>query len=351
MGVNHGGALSQLGVALIGLGMWGQRLAAAVKQTPALRLVTCFSRNEVQRRAFATEFGCEASPSFEAAIEHPQVQGVLLVTPNHVHAEQALACAQRGRHVFVEKPIADTLAAGRAMAVACQAAGVTLLVGHAFRRLGAARKVKQLLEAGALGTVVLAEANFSLPGNLTPDKWRFYRKTCPGGPLMQLGLHHADTLQYWLGPVRRVQGSFARLATSAEIDDLGTVLLEFAGGARGVLSSSYVSPKSFYLRLYGTATNLHYETDMSIWPKAELMDAATRLTLQTPAGREVVSFETHHMLVEELAEFARCIRGEAAPETGAGEALAALGVIWAALESHECGQIISIEEFAHAGNN
>jgi len=130
--------MSRIGVALIGLG--GKRLAAAVKQTPSLRLVTCFSRNEAQRRAF------------EAAIEHAGV------------------CAERGKHVFVEKPIADTLADGRAMQAACQAAGVTLLVGHAFRRLGAARKVKQLLDQGALGTVVLAEANFSLPGTLTPDK-------------------------------------------------------------------------------------------------------------------------------------------------------------------------------------
>ena len=84
--------MSQIGIALIGPGMWGKRLAAAIKQTPSLRLVTCFSRNEAQRQAFASEFGCEAAESFEAAVEHPQVQGVLLVTPNNIHAEQARAC-------------------------------------------------------------------------------------------------------------------------------------------------------------------------------------------------------------------------------------------------------------------
>lgn len=336
--------MSQTGIALIGPGTWGKRLAAALRRTPSLRLVTCFSRNEAQRQAFAAEFGCEAASSFEAAIAHPDIQGVLLVTPNYVHAEQAIACAQRGKHIFVEKPIADTLADGRAIEAACRAADVTLLVGHAFRRLGAARKVKQLLEAGTLGTVVLAEANFSLPGTLTPDKWRFYRDRCPGGPLLQLGIHHADTLQYWLGPVRRAQGSFARLATQAEIDDIGVALLEFESGARGVLSSSYVSPKSFYLRLYGSEANLHYETDMSIWPKAELMDAATKLTLQAKSGEETISFDSRDMLVEELDEFARCMRGEAVPGTGAREALAALQVILGAIASHEGGQIISIEE-------
>ncbi|MBE7555801.1 MAG: Gfo/Idh/MocA family oxidoreductase [Anaerolineales bacterium] len=336
--------MSQVGVALIGPGMWGKKLAAAVRQTPSLRLATCFSRSETQGQAFAAEAGCEAAPSFEAAVEHPEVQGVLLVTPNQVHAEQAAACARRGKHVFVEKPIADTLADGRAIEAACRTAGVVLLVGHAFRRLGAARKVKELLDSGSLGKVVLAEANFSLPGSLTPDKWRFYRETCPGGPLLQLGIHHADTLQYWLGPIRRVQGSFARLVTPAEIDDVGTVLLEFESGARGVLSSSYVSPKTFYLRLYGSEANLLYETDMSIWPKAEQMDAATRLTLQTKSGEEIVSFEPRDMLVEELEEFARCIRGEGSPETGAEAALAALRVIQGAITSHQHGQIIPIAD-------
>lgn len=327
-------------VALVGAGRWGRKLAGVLQRTPSLQLVTCYSRSVEKREAFATDFGCEAAPTFEAIVEDPRVEGVLLVTPNHVHAEQALACARKGKHVFVEKPIADTLADGQAIARACDEAGVTLLVGHAFRRLGAARKVKELLDEGTLGHVVLAEANFSLPGSLlTPDKWRFYRATCPGGPLMQLGVHHADTLQYWLGPVQRVRGSFAHLVTAAEIDDVGTALLDFAGGARGTLTSSYVSPKTFYLRLFGTEGILHYETDMNVWPKAEAMDAATTLTLQTKVERQNIPFAEKDMLAEELAEFAACVRGTARPETSAREGLQALEVIWGAIASYENGDV------------
>ncbi len=323
--------MEPVGIALIGTGMWGRRLAAAVARTPALDLVTCFSRTAEKRVAFAAEFGCEAATSFEAALDHPRVEGVLLVTPNGLHAAQTAACAERGKHVFVEKPIADTLEDGRLMQQSAGSAGITLMVGHGFRRLGAARRVKELLEAGALGQVVLAEANFSLPGTLTPDKWRFYRDTCPGGPLMQLGIHHADTLQHWLGPIARVEGAFARLATSAEIDDVAAARLTFASGALGTLNCSYVSPKTYALRLYGTQANLHYETDMSIWPQAEKMDAATSLTLETRTGRERVDFDERDMLVEELAEFARCVRGERTPETGAAVGLASLAVIRQAL--------------------
>lgn len=330
--------MKPVGVALIGTGMWGKRLGPVIQRTPALRLVTCYSRSEEKRQAFATEFACEAAGSFKAALEHPEVEGVLLLTPNNVHAEQAVACALLGKHIFLEKPIADTLSDGYRIQQACAAAEVVLLVGHAFRRLGAARKVKQLLDDGVLGTPLLVEANFSLPGMLTPDKWRYYRDTCPGGPLMQLGLHHVDTLQYWLGPVKRVQGSFAHLATPAEIDDVGLALLEFESGARASLTSTYGSPPTFYLRLFGTQANLHYQTDMTVWPQADRMDAATTLTLQTKRGSETIEFETRDMLGEELDEFARCIRGEATPETGAAEALAALAVIRGALEAHERGQ-------------
>jgi predicted dehydrogenase len=209
-----------VGVALIGTGMWGRRLADALQRTTALRLVCCYSRDEARRRAFAADFRCQAAPSFEAAVDHPEVEGVLLATPNYVHREQALACAERRRHVFVEK-----------------------------------------------------------------------------GPLMQLGVHHADTLQYLLGPVVRVRGAFARLVTSAEVDDVAVGALEFAAGAQGTLTSSYVSPRTYSLRLYGTAAVLDYQTEMA----------------------------------------ARCVRGTARPETGAAEALAALRVVLAAVRSHELG--------------
>jgi predicted dehydrogenase len=333
-----------IGVALIGTGFWGRRLGAAVQRVPELALVTCYSRDEAKRNSFASDFGCEAAATFDRAIEHPRVQGVLLVTPNHRHREGALAAVARGKHLFVEKPIADELAEAREMRAACRAASLTLMVGHCFRRLGAARKVKQLLEEGALGEVVLAEANFSLPGSLTPDKWRFYRETCPGGPLMQLGIHHADTLQYWLGPVQRVWGSFAHLVTEAEIDDVGVAVLEFANGAKGSLASSYVSPKTFSLRLYGSEAVLDYQTDMSVWPKAEEMDPATVLTLRTNAGSEQIPFQPHDMLAEELSEFAACMRGEAAPETGVDEALLALEVITGAIEAQCTGKAYSLSE-------
>lgn len=321
-----------VGVALIGgTGMWGPRIAAAASRAPGITLVTCFSRDPGRREEFAAGQGVEAAESFEAAIEHPKVEGVLLVTPNDLHAPQALACADRGKHVFVEKPIADTIEAGSGMRDRFQADGLVLSIGHAFRRFGAARRVKAMLDDGTLGTAVLAEANFSLPGKLVPEAWRWYRARAPGGPLLQLGIHHADTLRYWLGPIAESHGVFARLVTEAEIDDVGAVSLRFDSGAVGVITGSYVSPHTYFLRLYGTLAVLEYRVDMSVWPNAELVDGATTLSLVRKGEVEDVAFDPRDPLADELEEFGRSVRGDTVPETGATEGIAALQVILGAL--------------------
>jgi predicted dehydrogenase len=316
------------GIAIVGTGMWGPRLADAAERA-GLELVTCFRRDEGKRREFAERHGCEPAASIDEAIAHPRVEGVVLATPNDVHEEQTLACAERGRHVFVEKPIAESTEAGERMRSACAEAGVTLMVGHAFRRLGAARRVKRLLDDGALGRVVLAEANMSLTGSFRPGAWRARRERNPGGPIMQLGIHHVDTLAYWLGPVRRASGRFDHVHSEADIDDVGVVTLEFESGTLGSLTGSYVSPKTLSLRLLGTEAVLDYQVDFSVWPDAQALDGVTKLTL---AG-EPVEFDERDMLVEELAEFGRCIRGQAEPETGADEGIAALAAVLQALET------------------
>jgi predicted dehydrogenase len=273
--------------------MWAPRLAAAAERA-----------------------GLELVPGVEDA------EGVLIATPNDVHRENALAAATAGKHVFVEKPIADTVEAAEQIRDACTEAGVVLMVGHAFRRLGAARRAKELV--GALGTVVLAEANFSLPGKLPPSAWRAQRARNPGGPIMQLGIHHVDTLAYLLGPVARTTGRFAHVHTDAEIDDVGVVTLEFESGALGVLTGSYVSPHTFTLRLLGSGGVLDYRADLgAVWPDATRVDEVSTLTL----NGEPVEFESRDMLAEELAEFAAAVRGEGDVETGADEGIAALRVV------------------------
>jgi predicted dehydrogenase len=312
---------------MIGTGYWAGKLGEAAAKTE-LELASCYSRSEEKRAAFAERFGCAPVASYAEALE--SADAVLLATPNSEHAEQAIAAAAAGKHVFVEKPIATTVADGVRMRDACEQAGVTLYVGHEMRRLGAARAAKRLVDEGALGTVVLAEAHFSIPSPLKPGTW----KTGRGTPLVQLGIHHADTLQYLLGPVARTTGRLARpLDRDLDVDDVGLAALEFESGALGVIASSYVSPKTYSLRLSGTEAVLDSRTDISVWPAAHLLDGLTTLTL---AG-EPVGFDEVDPLADELAAFALCAAGESEPETGADEGIAALKVILDAIETADAG--------------
>jgi predicted dehydrogenase len=201
---------------------------------------------------------------------------------------------------------------------------------------------------GALGRVVLAEATFSLPGAFTTPPstaapghaplrgkpggpWRAHRERNPGGPLMQLGIHHVDTLASWLGAPVSASGRFARVETQADIDDVGIVALEMASGSLAAVTGSYVSPKTFAIRLSGTRAVLEYRADFSVWPDAQRLDAVTTLTLDGAP----VAFEQRDMLAEELAELGACVRGRGVPETGATEGIAALRAIREALGDEE----------------
>lgn len=206
----------RIGVGLVGSGMWGNRLAAAVGRTKNLRLVSCYARSETSRSETAGTFGCRERATLDELLDDPELAGVLVSTPNHTHREISEAAAASGKHVFVEKPIADTLESAEAIVAACNAAGVALLVGHCFRRLGAARATAELLNRGTLGRVVLVEADFSLPGRFIPGSWRSNRRTLLGGPLIQMGVHHSDTIQGWLGPA--VASAVERRTVAIEAD-------------------------------------------------------------------------------------------------------------------------------------
>ena len=174
------------------------------------------------------------------------------------------------------------------------------MVGHGFRRLGAARQAARAGRRRALGRVVLAEATFSLPGKLPPSAWRAHRERNPGGPLMQLGIHHVDTLASWLGPIGRPRAASPTWRTDADIDDVGDRDARVRVGALGVVTGSYVSPKHA-----GCASRAPRRSSStartSVWPDAQALDAVTTLTL----GGELVAFDERDMLAEELAEFGR----------------------------------------------
>ncbi len=319
-------------VAAVGTGRWSQTLASAAARGTGLATVACTSRSADHRAAFAKAYGCRDLPSYEAVLTDPDVEGVLITTPHSLHAEQVVAAARAGKHVFVDKPFTLTVADGRRATEACRRAGVVLAVGHQRRKQAASRALKRLLGEGALGRVAQVEGNMSADVGFafTPGIWRTVPAETPAGAMTNLGIHHVDTFQYFLGPIARVMAFSRRVAlTGVEIDDSTSILFEFGSGSLGYLGTSWVhANRTSMITLHGT--------EAQAWSEAD----GTRLFLarRGEPERTAVPLTPVDPVVEELAEFARCVREGARPEVGGEEATANIAVLEAIVESAATGR-------------
>ena len=129
---------------------------------------------------------------------------------------------------------------------------VRIVVGHCARLLSGIRSIRAEIDAGKLGKVTQIEANFSNDRGLriTPQDWRWYSESAPGGSLSQIGVHQFDTLRYLGGDIAAVSASAARHSPAgAEVEDQWIVAVHFADGKLGTVISSWTSPGTFNVRV------------------------------------------------------------------------------------------------------
>jgi predicted dehydrogenase len=309
---------------LVGLGWWGGEFARAAEKVDGFQFTACFARTADTRNAFAEKHSLRALESWEAVLKDPDIDAVLLATPHSTHARMVEEAASAGKHVFVEKPLVLHVPDGQRAIAACERAGVRLAVGHQRRFQPAHRELKKLIDTGELGQAIQAEANFSygFAFNLDQASWRAQPDENPAGAMTGLGIHHADNLQYLLGPVKSVFASSRSVHPQTKLDDVTAALLEFESGAQGYLATNMLTPKVFYINVYGTEANAFAENEGS------------RLTLQwkgvdEPEVREF-SMDGDHVtapLVNELADFTAAIREDRPPEVDGTAGLRASAVL------------------------
>ncbi len=335
---------------VVGLGRWARVLSAAMGRSDRLRLHAATSRSQEKRDAFAGEYGCQVYPDLASMLLDPDLEGVVITVPNDQHLAVARQVAEAGKHVYVEKPIADSLRDGSELAALGRRQGVQLVVGHSARLLSGTRAIRRAYEAGELGELTLFESNFSNERalTLTPDKWRWYRSKTPGGPLSQLLIHHFDTLRYLGGPIVEVMAMAGHLQTPAEVDDVSTTLLRFEDGKMAYSGSSWVAPGIYHLRAYGTKAAMHFELDFKWWDSSLEVHKHSELYFQALDkgfdDRVRIDLPSGDMFREELEGFATAIRTGVPYELTADNGLQALGVVYAAIRSAETGRAVRVSE-------
>ena len=329
-------AVEPLRVASLGMGWWSDVLADAINRSGKLTITACYSRSEEKRAAFAAKYGCRAVPSYEAILADKDIEAVINTTPNGVHLETTRAAADAGKHVFLDKPIANTVSDGRRITELCRKAGVVLALGYQRRRENQFRWIKRQIDEGLFGKLVNAEANISRDrlGKIDLGSWRYQAAGMPGGVMLQIGIHYTDVLEYLIGPVKAVSGQFARLVLPGDNPDVASLVLEHENGALSTLNASYASASEYYLmNIYGKEATAYYD-----------MFEGLRM-LKRGEGKPVkVPFANKDTIAEELEEFADAVRGGGAPEVGGEYATTSLAVIRAGILSAREGRHVEIAE-------
>ena len=153
--------------------------------------------------------------------------------------------------------------------------------------------------------------------------------------MTNLGIHHVDTYQYFLAPIARVTAFSRRVAlTGAEIDDTTSILFEFASGSLGYLGTSWIHANR------GSAITLH-GTEAQAWHEAD--GARLLLARRGQAEPTAVPLTPADPLVEELTEFARCVRERATPETNGEVGVANIAVLDAIVQSADTGRAVDVD--------
>ena len=325
---------------IVGLGWWGDELVNASKNVDRLEINTCFARTESTRNEFAKKHSCRAIESWEEVLNDNEIDAIFLATPHSTHSRMIVDAANAKKHILVEKPFVLNVAEGIKALDACSKAKVKLAVGHQRRFQPAHRKLKDWIQSGKLGTIIQAEANFSygFASTLSPDSWRSNPDESPAGAMTGLGIHQVDNLQYFLGPVKNVFSYSKSVKPDTFLEDVTVTLLEFESGSFGYLGSNMLTPKVFYVRVYGTEANAIAEnegTKITLWGKDN-----TELIEEFEVSGDPVTAP----LVAEISDFAQSIIQDSTPEVDGVVGLRNSAVLEAIILSSREKRIVTIEE-------
>lgn len=279
--------------------------------------------------------------NLEDALRH-RPDMVIVSNPTSLHLPVALAAAESGCHLFIEKPLSHSLDGLDRLTIVVQEKALQVLVGFQFRFHPGLRLVHRLLRDGAVGPVVSAHAHWGeyLPGW---HPWEDYRQgysaraDLGGGVLLTL-CHPFDYLRWLLGEVRAVSAVAGRLGgLEVDVEDTADITLRFASGAIGTVHVDYVQrPPSHWLQIIG-------QTGTVQWDNA---DGAVRLhrggeeeweTFPAPAD-----FERNTMFLDEMRHYLECIAGRVNPFVTLEDGIRALQIALAAKRSAAEGRVIEV---------
>jgi len=331
--------------AIIGMGRWGQNLVNSVQgKSEVIRFVAGATRTLDKARDYAAQQRIILHDSYEKVLADPAIDAVVLATPHTRHAEQIVAAAKAGKHIFCEKPFALTVKGGNAAIRACAKAGVTLGVGFNWRFQPALQEIRRMLDDGRLGKLLHLEGNFCGPSvyRFGRDHWRQAREEGPAGGMTGRGVHVVDAFLYLAGPVASVHAQSFRRVLDHGLDDTTSMLFEFRSGASGYLSTIIATAETWRMQIFGSRgwAEVGDVEHLTTWElKSCFVDPDNLHVHHKP---QITRFEPLSTERAELENFARAAAERRPLAIAGGDELHGVAIVEAVLKSAKTNKTVSL---------
>jgi predicted dehydrogenase len=300
--------INPVGIALIGCGRISGAHLAAAATTDAVRIVATVDPNRATAQAAATPFDAVALTSLAEALALPDVEAVLIASPNALHSEQALAALQAGRHALVEKPLAETGADARLLEAEAAKRGLVLAAGHTYRHNAAiATLLDKMPDWGPLRAVEVSSCVF-WDGPQAP--WWATRSPAEGLILSLYAPHSLDFVQLVMGaddPLR-VHAEAARWQPGWRGEDEAMIVMAYPGRRMVSVHISYNQRSVFDRKV------LHFGQGVAEIENGEVLRWNGEVLVSPPEGvlinpRQMGGRRMGHFFEQQLREFAAAVRG------------------------------------------
>jgi predicted dehydrogenase len=315
----------------------------------------------------------EASVDWREITAAADIDLVDIVTPNHVHAEPAIDAVRNGKHILCEKPLATSVDDALAMYEEAERAGVVHMVGFYYRLWPAIAMARTIIERGEVGEIRHFRGRFFqdyAADSSLPFSWRFDRALAGAGALGDIGSHIIDIARYLVGDIDRVLAEGRTLiperpnaageATAVSVDDIYSLLVEFAGGASGSIEASWAATGH---KCDGSEGSLRFT-----WERSNQLEVYSGSDPADERGFRTVLIGGVHPRAGDfwfapaqgigygdaftmgMGELLAAIRDERAAQPNFLDGLRAAEIVAAALQSQERSEWVDVERRGGGGN-
>lgn len=337
-------------IAIAGAGLIGRRHVELIGTSPDCVLAG-IADPSFAAKEYAHVRGVGWYADHRALLEQEKPDGLIVASPNALHLQMALDCAQAGIPALIEKPVTDTVAAAQRLCAAIKRTGVPMLVGHHRRHNPIIKGARETVATGRLGqlTAVVGLWLLKKPDDYFDVAWR---REQGGGPLLINLIHDIDNLRFICGEITEVQALTSNKVRGFAVEDTAALLLRFANAALGTVTVSDATPAPWSWELASGENAAYPKQDQPCYifsgtagslsvPNMELWSYTQQPGWHAPLSRQTIAPLAFDPLVEQLRHFLEVIAGREQPLISVEDAMGTLAVVEAVSEAARTGQKIS----------